>query len=85
MDLTNSSTYKKQSMTSEFTHSCLGRIIILAVIILILVVIAMFTVPSDGKMRWQMEDNVRECIQDHDSIHRHHPDTGGHRHVYCTF
>jgi len=68
MDLTNSSTYKKQSMTSEFTHSCLGRIIILAVIILILVVIAMFTVPSDGKMRWQMEDNVRECIQDHDSI-----------------
>lgn len=68
MELSNSSSYKKQSMTSEFSHSCLGRIIILAVILLVLAVIALFTVPSDSQMHWQMEDNVRECIQDHDSI-----------------
>ena len=68
MELSNSSSYKKQTMASEFTHSCLGRIIIFAVITLLLVIIAMFTTPSDSMMRWQMEDNVRQCIQDHDSI-----------------
>lgn len=69
MELSNNSGYKKQTVASEFRHSCLGRIIILAAIMFVLFIIALFTVPSDSQMRWQMEDNIRECLQDNDSIH----------------
>ena len=64
MDTTNRSTYKRQSMSSEFTNSCLGKLIILAVIGVILLIVAVVTVPSEEEMRVQMEDNIRQCIQD---------------------
>ena len=64
MEPTNRSTYKRQNMSAEFTNSCLGKIIILAVIAVILWIVAIATVPSDEEMRVQMEDNIRECIQD---------------------
>ena len=64
MEPTNRSTYKRQNMSAEFTNSCLGKIIILAVIAVILLIVAISTVPSDEEMRVQMEDNIRECIQD---------------------
>ena len=51
-------------MLSEFTNSCLGKIIILAVIVVILLIVAVATVPSEEETRVQMEDNIRECIQD---------------------
>ena len=40
MEPTNRSTYKRQSMSNEFTNSCLGKIIILAVIAVILLIVA---------------------------------------------
>ena len=58
-----------QSIFSQFTHSCLGRIIILAVIMAILSLIAMITRPSEEKMREEMTDNIRECIEARDSLH----------------
>jgi hypothetical protein len=64
MEPSNKSTYKKQSMSKEFASSCLGKIIILAVIILILLVVALITVPSVEETQKEMEDNIRECIQD---------------------
>lgn len=64
MEPTNRSTYKKQSMFSEFTNTCLGKIIVLAVIIVILLIVALFTVPSEEEMQTEMEDNIRECLQD---------------------
>ena len=64
MEPNNKSTYKKQSMTSEFTNSCLGKLIILAVIMVILLIVALLTVPSEEEMQTQMEDNIRECLQD---------------------
>ena len=64
MEPTNRSTYKRQSMSTEFTNSCLGKLIILSVIVVILLIVAVATVPSDEEMRVQMEDNIRECIQD---------------------
>jgi hypothetical protein len=64
MEPTNRSTYKKQSMTSEFSNSCLGKLIILAVIIVILLIVALLTVPSEAETQEQMEDNIRECLQD---------------------
>ena len=69
MEQTNKSNYKKQSMASEFSHSCLGRVIIFAAVMLVLFIIALFTVPSESQMKWQMEDDIRECLQDNDSIH----------------
>ncbi len=64
MEPTNRSTYKKQSMSADFTNSCLGKLIILAGIILILLIVALFTVPSEEVTRTEMEDNIRECLQD---------------------
>lgn len=58
----------KQSVAQEFYHSCLGKIIILLVVLLVLFVIAVITVPSNEKMESEMMDNIRECIQDNDSI-----------------
>ena len=68
MEQFNSNTYKKQTAVQEFTHSCLGKIIILLAIGCILLVVAAMTRPSDSMMRWQMEDNIHECLQASDSI-----------------
>ena len=64
MEPTNRSTYKRQSMSTEFTNSCMGKFIILGVIVFILLIVALVTVPSDEEMYVQMNDNIRECIQD---------------------
>ena len=64
MEPTNRSTYKRQSMSNEFTNSCLGKIIILAIIAFILLIVAIATVPSEEEIRVQMTDDIRECIQD---------------------
>lgn len=65
---TNRSSYKKQSMGSEFAHSCLGKVIIGIAVIIALLIIAIFTVPSESEMRMEMEDNIRECLQDNEEI-----------------
>ena len=51
-----------------FRHSCLGKLIILLVIIGVFAIIAMFTRPSDSMMLWQTEDNIKECLIASDSI-----------------
>ena len=68
MEQFNPNTYKKQSTAQQFTGSCLGKIIICAVICIILLIVAAITRPSDSYMRWQMEDNITECIAASDSI-----------------
>ncbi len=59
---------KKQSLSHEFTHSCLGKIVILAVILLILSVIAIMTAPNEETMIAYSQDNVRQCLQDNGNI-----------------
>ena len=69
MEQDNKNSYRtKQSLPQEFYHSCLGKIVILLVFLLILFVIAVITKPSDEKMQTEMMDNIRECIQQNDSI-----------------
>lgn len=69
MEQDNRNSYRtKQSLPQEFYHSCLGKIIILLVFLFVLFVIAVITVPSDKKMETEMLDNIRECIQQNDSI-----------------
>ena len=53
MDQFNPNTYKKQSTAQEFTGSCLGKIIILAAILIILMIVAALTRPTDSYMNWQ--------------------------------
>ena len=65
---TRNSYRTKESLFQEFYHSCLGKIIILLAFIGVLLLIALFTKPSDEKMRNEMMDNIRQCIQDNDSI-----------------
>ncbi len=59
---------RKQSFTHEFTHSCLGRIIITAAVLLILSIIAIITAPKEEIMYAHTEDNIRQCLQYNDSI-----------------
>ena len=68
MEQFNPNTYKKQNAALQFTGSCLGKIIICVVIAIVLLIIAAITRPSDSYMRWQMEDNIMECIEASDSI-----------------
>ncbi|MDE5570999.1 MAG: hypothetical protein K2M96_05765 [Prevotella sp.] len=68
MEQFNKNTYKKQNLSQEFYHSCLGKVIILAVISLILTIIAALTVPTEEVTRIETEGNIRQCLQDNDSI-----------------
>ena len=69
MEQDNKNSYRtKQSLPQEFYHSCLGKIVILLVLLFVLFIIAMMTRPSDEKMQTEMMDNIRECIQQNDSI-----------------
>ena len=68
MEQFNSNTYKKQTPWQEFSHTCLGKIVILAAIACILLIFAAITRPSESMVRWQMEDNIKECLIANDSI-----------------
>ena len=68
MDQFNSNTYKKENLLQQFTHSCLGKIVILAVVAVVLVIVAALTRPSNSMMEWQMNDAIHECLQASDSI-----------------
>lgn len=59
---------KNDSLFSEFTHSCLGRFIILIAILIILTIVAFITNPSEQTMRDDTVDNIRQCIETNDSI-----------------
>lgn len=65
----NKNSYRtKESLFQEFYHSCLGKIVIFLVFIGVLLLIALFTKPSNEKMEKEMMDNIRQCIQENDSI-----------------
>jgi hypothetical protein len=58
---------KHESAWQQFHKSCLGRIVILAAIILLLMLIAIVTRPSEEKIRKETRDNIIELIHDNDS------------------
>ena len=51
-----------------FLHSCLGKFVILAIILLVLFIIAVLTKPTDQEMRDEMNDNIMQCMEQNDSI-----------------
>mgnify|MGYP006873032024 CR=1 FL=1 len=69
MDQNNSGEFRKnESLFKQFRHSCLGRIIIWAVIIVGILLLAYVTCPTREKMFEEVEDNIRENILPNDSI-----------------
>ena len=59
---------KRESLSYEFTHSCFGRLVILGAILGVLSIILAIFCPSEERMRTVMEDDIRQCINAHDSI-----------------
>ncbi len=57
------------SLTKEFTGSCLGKIIITAAILFVLFLLCVFTLPDEQMMQKETDDNVRQCLQENDSLH----------------
>ena len=57
-----------ESLMHSFTHSCLGRIIILAAIMGVVLFIAHLTVPDEQTMTEEIEDDIRQCIMANDSL-----------------
>ena len=56
------------SVGKAFMHSCLGRLIMLAVVIIVGLIIAYFTTPTEKKMQKEITDNIMQCLQENDSI-----------------
>ena len=52
-----------QSFAQEFTRSCLGRIIIAGVILLVAMFVAYFTAPKEADMNLEMTDNIMQCLE----------------------
>ena len=59
---------KNESLFSEFSHSCLGRAVFAAIIIVVIATVAIMTRPSEEYMYNEMTDNIIECLQKRDSI-----------------
>ena len=56
-------TYPKDSAMQQFYRSCLGKVIILAVVSSLLLLIARLTVPGKEYMLGETTDNIRQCIE----------------------
>ena len=52
-----------QSFTQEFTRSCMGRIVITGVILLVALLLAYFTAPKESDMNLEMSDNIMQCLE----------------------
>lgn len=53
----------KESYSHMFMHSCMGRLIVLAGIIAVLLLVAFFTVPSKEEMEIKITSSIKECIE----------------------
>ena len=68
-DIDNNTNYRtNESFTQEFTRSCLGRILIFGVIILVGMLVAYFTAPKEEDMNEEMTDNLMQCLEVNDGI-----------------
>ena len=57
-----------ESVGKMFLHSCLGKFIIFAGILVVLFILAVLTKPTDQEMRDEMNDNILQSLEQNDSI-----------------
>ena len=62
----NTNDRTNESFTQEFTRSCLGRILIIGVIMLVALLVAYFTAPKESDMNEEMADNIMQCLEVND-------------------
>ena len=58
----------KESLFRQFRNSCLGQAVIIAAVIGIGMLIANITKPSETYFMEETDDNVLQCIEEHDSL-----------------
>ena len=69
MNQTSTGGFKKnESPFQAFYHSCLGKLVILAGILIILFIVGIMTKPTQEEMEMEMVDNILQCIEANDSI-----------------
>ena len=61
---TNKSEYRKETLASEFMRSCLGKLLMLVAVILLLLLAAKMTIPSDESMMYGTLDGICQCIEE---------------------
>ena len=61
---TNKSEYHKETLAAEIKKSCLAKVIMLVAVMLLLMLAAKLTIPSDEQMMYGTLDGVCQCIQD---------------------
>lgn len=61
---TNRSEYHKETLAAEIKKSCLAKVIMLVAVILLFMLAAKLTIPSDEQMMYGTLDGVCQCIQD---------------------
>mgnify|MGYP003462952630 FL=1 len=61
---TNKSEYHKETLAAEIKKSCLAKVIMLVAVMLLLILTAKLTIPSDEQMMYGTLDGVCQCIQD---------------------
>lgn len=61
---TNKSEYHKETLAAEIKKSCLAKVIMLVAVMLLLMLSAKMTIPSDEQMMYGTLDGVCQCIQD---------------------
>lgn len=61
---TNKSEYHKETLAAEIKKSCLTKVIMLVAVMLLLMLSAKLTIPSDEQMMYGTLDGVCQCIQD---------------------
>ena len=59
----NKSEYHKETLATEIKKSCLAKVVMLVAVILLLLLSAKMTVPSDEQMMFGTLDGVCQCIQ----------------------
>ena len=59
---------QKESVGQGFYHSCLGKLVILAIVLVILLLIAIIAKPSKNTVIADTTDGILECIENNDSI-----------------
>ena len=61
---TNKREYHKETLAAEIKKSCLAKVIMLVAVMLLLMLSAKLTIPSDEQMMYGTLDGVCQCIQD---------------------
>lgn len=69
MDQSNRGSFRKEETPLQaFYHSCFGKLVILAGILIVSFIVAVMTKPTEDEMMMEMTDDILQCLEANDSI-----------------